>query len=60
MNVGSLVKLKHDGRLAFILRVGVNGNFGIWSLDGLGIRGERPLGPDCLIWIHSDCLEAVA
>jgi len=59
MTIGSLVKLKRDGRLAFILRIGVNGNLGIWPCDGLGIRGERPLGPDCLIWTHLGQLESV-
>ncbi len=57
MNIGSLVKLKYDGRLAFILRVCANGNLGVWPLDGLGIRGRRPLGPDCLIWTHRGRLE---
>ena len=59
MSIGDLVRLKRDGRLAFILRVGVNGNLGIWPFDGLGIRGKRPLGSDCLIWTHCGQLETV-
>ena len=59
MNVGSLVKLKYDGRLAFILRVCVNGNLGVWPLDGLGIRGRRPLTDGSLIWTHSGRLEVL-
>jgi hypothetical protein len=59
MTIGSLVKLKYDGRLAFVLRVCVNGNLGVWPLDGLDISGRRPLGPDCLIWTYSGQLESV-
>ena len=60
IKIGSLVKLVRDGRLAVVHRVAVNGNIGLRPLDGLGIRGERTLPGDCLIWTYSERIELLS